>query len=350
MTAPESQELALAFPGSHVLSGWWKSLEAYRPQALWVAHLLLHRLEVPVQVRVMCRLEAALRLLLQALAGAEAASSVADLSTRMHLDRRLLCRLLGRLQANGLAAQTSAHTWHATPLGNKALMDNEFPLAVPARRTFTYVERPAREPHFLNLARPPEHATAAAHVAPLGITRVSECLEKPEDWKRRHMFPQDVMGVCTPSADATDPAGQSPEWKYIAVDRHEGLVVALVAAPGLSEADGPRFLGFECQPLGWSLSPAPLLCLESGGSEVFSGLAFEPSADEWRQALREFGAGRGLPPGEIERWEAVRQDHRLLIRGRSKAAERGRLGRGETWILAGRGRVRAAARLEFASS
>lgn len=39
----------LTFPGTRALAGWWRLLAPRQPRAMWVAHLLLHRIEALVR-------------------------------------------------------------------------------------------------------------------------------------------------------------------------------------------------------------------------------------------------------------------------------------------------------------
>src|SRR5262249_35580821 len=41
---------SLAYPGSRSLAGWWRQLAPLHPRAVWLAHLLLHRVEALVRL------------------------------------------------------------------------------------------------------------------------------------------------------------------------------------------------------------------------------------------------------------------------------------------------------------
>src|SRR5262249_49616019 len=105
MTAPSS----LAFPGSRTLAGWWRQLVPLGPQALWVGHLFLHRVEALVASISSQSLQALDRFVLQAVAAENVASAqpAADdflrrLDTRLHLGEGFLRQALRGLADEGL--------------------------------------------------------------------------------------------------------------------------------------------------------------------------------------------------------------------------------------------------------
>src|SRR5690242_5192064 len=103
MTAPSS----LAFPGSRTLAGWWRQLAPLAPQAVWVGHLFLHRVEALVAAVSAQPLAALDRFVLQAVAAEDAVAAqpaagnfLKRLDTRLHLGEGFLQQAL-----RGLAAE-----------------------------------------------------------------------------------------------------------------------------------------------------------------------------------------------------------------------------------------------------
>src|SRR6516164_196200 len=101
----------LLFPGSRTLSGWWRQLAAWQPHALWIGHLLLHRVEALVRVTQPRRADPFMQLVLPALRLDEANDAPHTLAmpqrleriqSRLHLERPLLAQVLRRLESEGL--------------------------------------------------------------------------------------------------------------------------------------------------------------------------------------------------------------------------------------------------------
>ncbi|HEV3444311.1 MAG TPA: hypothetical protein VG099_06685, partial [Gemmataceae bacterium] len=65
---------ALAFPPSKTLLSWWTQLAPFRPSALWVGHLLLHRVEALVSAQRPCPIDPIALFVLRAVALAGPAS------------------------------------------------------------------------------------------------------------------------------------------------------------------------------------------------------------------------------------------------------------------------------------
>src|SRR5271166_1896376 len=140
---------SLAFPGSRALAGWWRQLAPRKPEAVWVAHLSLHRVEALVELVHARRLDPFTLLVLRALAQdrssrpAGAAFSPDELLGRLdacfHLGRSLLRQVVRALLAEGLiAAYESACA--LTPRGELALERGEYPTASRERRGFHFLE------------------------------------------------------------------------------------------------------------------------------------------------------------------------------------------------------------------
>src|SRR5437660_11217102 len=100
MSAPP----AMTLPGGRVVLGWWRELAALEPRRLWFAHLLLHQVEVQVEVVVPAHPLAPLAdALLVRLRDQPGSVPLARLASDLSLDDRLLGDALADLEARGLA-------------------------------------------------------------------------------------------------------------------------------------------------------------------------------------------------------------------------------------------------------
>jgi hypothetical protein len=371
---------SLAFPGSRTLAGWWRQLAPRQPQAVWVGHLFLHRVEALFRLSRPCRLDPFLRHVLRALE-LEAHNPTSEplppekvldqLDDRLRLGRPVLRQVLRGLASEGLARTAPGGGWEPTDLGRLALQRQEYPRPGQERRALYFVEqpgpsdRPARPPHFLNLKNQAGAPWQAAEGWAFDPGVLQATLLRPEGWKQRHGFPldvQEVLGLGS-GADArgaeaggnnqdesADNRGPAAEWQRVMLDRPEHLLAVLVLAPA---AAGHQLLGFAVRQEGWVLQSAePVLALGEGWQEVFPDLA-EPPPEVWRQAWRAWCQPRSLPAEEAESCLLERQGVRLRVMAPRRFVERLRAARsdalkGEAWLLAGEGPVRAAALVEVA--
>src|SRR5207248_3789429 len=112
-------------------------------------------------------------------------------------------------------------------------------------------------------------------------------------------FPAEVCAV----------AASTAEWQNVAVDRPEQLFALFVLS-----GDG-HLLVFPVQPGAWQLqAERPLLRMGEGWREALPELTEEPSAEEWRQAWRNWGQPRNLPAGELEACHLERVEARLRVK------------------------------------
>jgi DNA-binding transcriptional ArsR family regulator len=338
---------SLGFPGGRTLAGWWRDLAAWRPRSLWIGHLLLHRVEALARVSLRTALDPFDHLALKALA-VEGEATTSDVDTRLRLGPQVVGAALRGLRAEGLAEACGEGRWRLTPLGQQAAAGGGFPRDAEERRAFYFVDRPRAgdPPHFLNLHPAGCMPWPAAEGWEFDAAVLRACLERPAGWKQQYGFPADVREILGGPGAAP---GTRP-WQPVIIDHPQRLVAALVLAPG--EGDRERLLAFAVRPEGWLLRSAePVLSLADGWHEPFPELAEEPSAERWREAWWTWCQPRGLTNAAAETTDVRRDGHRLRVTVSPRLLERLRAARsdalkGEAWVLAGDGRIRAAALLE----
>jgi hypothetical protein len=333
-------EGALPFPGSRTLASWGRQLAAWQPEALWVGHILLHRVEALVRGTVAVRLDPLPLLVLKSLT-VTPGKSLPALQAQLHLDRQLLGRLLQSLHSAGLARSESG--WTSTDRGLQAVAEGRYARLTDQRQAFYFVqsERSARPPHFLPLAEPPTRPWPAGSDWRFDVSVLSACLAQPMEWKKRFGFPVDVEGTVGNEAGVQG----AEAWRGVIIDRPERLVAVLALGQ-----DGNRLLGFAVQEKGWVLaSESPLFTLDHGWREVFPDLTVEVPLQDWTDAWQGWAQAHGCAKREAEGVQITPEGHRLQATGARELVERLRneAARGETWLLAGQGRLRAAAVLEF---
>ncbi len=326
-----------SWPGSRALAGWWPLLQRWQPRAVWLHHLLLHRVEALVAVSGSPALDRLNLLLLESLTLADSAS----LAARLGLDAALLNRLLAELQTAGLIV-TAGSARTLTDAGRAALAGQGGACTLQERRTFYFAEGDARHPgtKFLPLDDPPSTPAPESPDWRFDVETLRACLARDAEWKQVTGFPQDVRGLL--ELAGTD------DWRRVVLERAEHLPIVLLLAE-----DG-RLRGFAVQTPAWTLQrEQPILDLKSGWREALPELTDEIDLAEWRQAWRAWGQPRGLPVGELEACVLEPQGTRLRVRAPQPLVERLRTARsdalkGEAWLLAGSAeRTRAAGLIEL---
>src|SRR5947209_4735429 len=121
--------LAPTLPGGLDLAAWQRALAAWQPRRLWLTHLLLHRVEALVAVRLPTRLHPLLRGVLHALRHSPDASL-------LRLDSQLRAALLRELAEGNLIRAAGPNGWELTDTGREGLATGEWLLDQPCRRTF----------------------------------------------------------------------------------------------------------------------------------------------------------------------------------------------------------------------
>lgn len=335
----------LAFPGGRALAGWWRRLAPYRPRGLWVAHLLLHRIEALVGGTGPERLGPLELLALDLLAGQPGAATDA-LDSRLHVGPQVLHQVMRQLRSSGLVETAPGGGWSCTALGEQARQQGAYPRRTRERQVFHFLESgyPGRPPHFLDLHQHrglPWPADGDWHFDPKCL---EECLARPADWKRRFGFPEGAQELVR-LREAGDPA--VPDWQKVILDHPERLPVALVRSAG---DGGEELLGFSAREDGWLLETnAPAFRLGPGWRDEFGPLTDDPPLEQWYAAWLAWCQSRGLRAPADEPLRLERQDQLLRVHVSRNYA--GRLStavgaKNEVWLLAGEGRTRAAGQVE----
>src|SRR5262249_34405209 len=141
-----------------------------------------------------------------------------------------------------------------------------------------------------------------------------------------------------------------PSWQQVVIDRPERLLVVMVSVAGET---GRKLLGFPVKQEGWVLQAnEPVFAIRDKWDELFPELSTPPPAPVWREAWRAWCQPRGLPASETDACVVELQGVRLLVKAPAKLIDRLRADRsdavkGEAWVLAGDGPIRAAALLEL---
>ncbi len=365
-----------SWPGSRVLSGWWRELAERKPQQMQLGHLFVHRVEALVLVRRPRLLDRWQQALL-GLACAHIPSSGELISslTALQMDPQMLGQLVRELTDSGLLHRNGSGVWQMTPAGRHALETGAVPIAAEERRAFTFVDNSAlgRPPHFLPLelgpARLPDPASPEAAGCSFEASFLEACIGQTPEWKARFRFPADVeallpLEVGQASRLSEPMTGEMPvppptaNWRRVILDAVEHRLAVFIhtvqpvaKASRLSSA-APRLLAFAVRPEGWALEPEPLLALAEGWEEALPDLAVEPTPAMWRQAWQAWSHPRSLPQAEVAACRLERADHRLLVYAPPRLIERLRAARSdavkqEAWLLAGEGRTRLAAQIEL---
>jgi len=338
-------EGALPFPGSRTLASWGRQLASWQPGALWVGHILLHRVEALVRRTVAVQLEPFQALVLKALA-VRPAQSLQELQAHLHLDRQLLEGLLQALHRAGLAHSESG--WQTTDLGVRALGQGAHARDIHERQTFYFVEKQRSEgpPHFLALVDPPTQAWPAGSDWRFDVELLSACVKRPVDWKRRFGFPLDVEEIVRAAAVPGAPDAES--WRRVVFDRPERLVAVLARIPA---ERGDRLLGFQVRQDGWTLmSEKPVFAVGEGWGDVFPELASGVAEETWRDALQAWCQTHGVAEAEANALQITPEGLQLRIRAPATLLSRLRSQREAAWLLAGTARLRAMAALYFEES
>src|SRR5262245_22118792 len=173
----------LTLPNGRVVAGWWRQAAAFHPEALWVGLLPLHRVEAPVVVPRVRRLDPVSLFLLKALAQ-QPGQTTANLDARLFLGPQLTERLLAALHTDGLA-DPAAGAWQLTPAGVAALQQGECRTGGVERQAFYFVDAggPEADPQFFPLRDPPTLPAPVSASWRFDPRVLVTCFEQSPEWK-----------------------------------------------------------------------------------------------------------------------------------------------------------------------
>lgn len=339
-----------AFPGSRSLGAWWRQLTPFHPRSLWVAHLHLQRVEALVRSNRGTRPDRLARLVLDALA-LQPTCTEERLDAYLHLGRPFLRYLLRQMEATGLVQADASDGWTISERGQQAREHGEYVAPVQERRGFYFLDngQPAGAPEFLNL-HPSAALAPAAESQSFAIEHLTQCPRQSADWKRRRGFPPEVVEILLPTAAPDEQANAAAEWQRVILVRPVHLLAAVIRVR--SEQGQERLQGFAVQPKGWHLdTAAPAFQLDPAHSSLAAAFN-DPERETWRSVWRSWSQAHGLTPEEADACPLERRDHRLMATAPRPLLDRLRTSRGEvlkgeSWVLAGEGAIRAAGLLEF---
>ncbi|MFO0929871.1 MAG: hypothetical protein U0736_23070 [Gemmataceae bacterium] len=328
----------LPLPGGRVLHGWWRELAPLAPRRVWFAQLAVHRVEVLGEVSTTTARGRLATALLGLLARRPAPVSPAEAAGDLALDLPLAAALFDDLTAAGLLEPVGDRWAVRSPAAGNA--DGPTASGTLQRRTFYFTDDtppgyvPLKPDSGVPFTPPDEWAAAVQPVA-------DALAQQPAGWKQAHGFPTPTSsGLVLPADVAAVDAGEqrrstSPSWPR--------LVLVETDLAGWWRCRRGRTAGRAGgRPEGRSAGGQPARCPGARGGRrrsVAAGVARLVSATKSARRRR----GR-LPAGAV--------GHRLQVRAPARLVDRLRLGAGATlarraWLLAGTGRVRAAAQIEL---
>jgi hypothetical protein len=308
-------------PSGRVLAGWWRNLASWKPRRLWLAHLILHRLEILAEVRSHTAADLLAPGVFRWLCRQDKSSSVEQIADGLHLDRKLVRQAVAVLATRGHLV-SEGDRWRVVA------EVTELPeVTHRERRCLSFLD--GRPPVFFPLS-----TSQAVPLSPTGGWRfdlgfIQHCIDQSPEWKRRHLFPEDLQGiVCEPNSQPSD-------WTQVTIDHPEQLW--LVLAEQASDV-----LVFPTRPNNWPLPGEPLAKLPLD-APLLAQLTSEPNQETCRQAWLIWCKEHGLGSNEAESCRLELVGHRLLIGAASRLQERLRqFQRSDLWLLVGLGRAKQA--------
>jgi hypothetical protein len=344
---------SLAFPGSRTLATWWRQLTPLEPKGLGVGYLFLHRIEASADWLRAKPLDPLLLLVLEAIAfmQKEAAFSPSQLGNRLHLDPAVVRRLVHSLINLQLVEEKAAGgpTWCITQAGQETLTTKNIWVRQKQRGQFPFAERlgPTGRrlgpPHYLNIHDAPATPWNIEPGTIFDVNWLHACQTQASEWKVTFGFPLDLLAFSAPGAT-------NAHWDNIVLDKSERLLVVFFQGPKPQE----ELFGFGVRPEGWQLNvaepifrlPAPAINLFIEPDGVAPLVAFKNAWQSWCQT-------RTVPPTEIQECELALSDECLRVATPERLIQYLQAGKsdifkGDTWLLAGEGYVRQAARVEIA--
>jgi hypothetical protein len=350
---------SLAFPGSRTLATWWRQLSPWEPQALSVGYLFLHRLEAPAYWREPEPLDPLLVHVLEASvldpSGPAARRNLFErLHQRLNLDVPVLQSLVRALADAHLIEVKSPFpevAWALTEQGQEALKTKSVWKRRCKRGVFAFVEmldpigRRLAPPQFVKVLDAPASSWHVDETVAFDVAWLCECLERPSEWKKTFGFPLEVVDFPEP----VPKAATSVPWDRVILDRAERLLVVCCQTSKPEEG----LLTFGVRPEGWVLNAVEPVLRLSVASAVVAG-EMEPSVDLdlWRHSWGTWCQMRNVSAAESDECLFSQERECLRIEAPERLIQRLQDGKsdvfkGETWLLAGAGYLRRAARLEL---
>lgn len=343
----------LTFPGGRVVAGWWRQLAPHRPHNLWIAYLVVHRVEVLVRTGLPGMHDPLLSSVLALLKGTPL--SLSDLDARLCLGPQLTRQALRILEAGGLAYRRADGSFTLTAPGQPRPSRRAPSLITQERRQLYFLKSSAARPAPTYVALPPlpRPRWPAGADWDFDLSQLETCVRQNAEWRRRSGFPADILEVVAPghSPQEADLPNEPPEWQRIAIVHAERLPVALVQFSGKG---GEKCLGFEFQQQGWHLqATAPALTLGDDWRELLPELTSPVPVSEWRLSWQTWLQSRGILDADVASCRLERSASQLQIRASPRLVERFRsvirpAVQGDIWLLAGEGRFREALHVDLA--
>jgi hypothetical protein len=330
-----------SLPSSRELADLWPHFHPWQPHALWLGQLLLHRVEAPVIVQEKVPLDP-LALLLLATVPAQREVSWSELRSSLGVPEGMLRTLLAVLTRQGCVGESNPQHWRLTEMGARSRDSKEVIVPKRQRRTFHFCDGTQNGlPAFVRW-----HSGALQVLVPAPKTHwhfspaaLRQCLQATDSWKTAHHFPAEVSGF--DSWEETNGA---------AVSDSDRVILHHVIRLPLAVVSGRHCLGFVLSLPSWHLQPAPPLFHVGSLNEAagFIGADLSPPVmSHWAEAWDLVRRPLGLPQGEVLQYEATEQGPRVVIRLPTASVRKKPLPTGDTWLLAGNGPFRCAARVEF---
>jgi hypothetical protein len=328
-----SSGASLAFPGGRTLVAWWRQLAGINPEALWVGHFTWYTVETLVEVLKPRRLPPLEHLVLKAVDALKPQCNGPALAHWLGLELCYLNRVLSRLSVEGLLGRTGPGNYLATEAGRLALANADYSHFLKERRVLHFLHGdwlPNPSARFVDLNRPDRFSWQPAPHTDLAAEQLRVSPGEMQTWKRRGLS-NDVQRILA------DPAAG---WDQVPIASAQRCFMAIVRAP--SQAGGSSIIGWEINPRNWELHAAqPAFEQPDEGDGWFLP---PQSENSWREAFVEWARQRDLPWQEALNCHFRIEGCRLIARPPVEWHERLR---SETWVLAGDGPLRPAARLEF---
>ncbi len=332
--------VAMTLPGSRALPGWWRDLGEFSPRRFWFAHLILHRLEALVEVDSPLPLTTLALGLLEVISQQQKPVCRASLVQQLGLDSRLADTLLALLEQQGYLTPTQQDQFgEITQTGHEVLQRGLKTLRT-TRCEFCFAD--ARPPVFLPLASTVSMPLPSPSGWRFDLSVLEDCIKQSDNWKHQHGFPREVKRLLW----SRDTLGEQT-WNTVPLDRPEQALLVLV------ESEREELLGFRIRPDNWTLIREPILQIPFT-EELITCLAGVIGLAEWQQAWQAWCQQRSFPSSDVEACQLDPTGVQLLVTPPPRLLERLRQSRsealrGETWLLAGSGRVRPVAQVVLVS-